>query len=155
MTNRTAILTIASGLGTGYSPFAPGTAGSLLGLLLVWLLSGATGLGGYWYPALTVLLFFIGVWASGHAEVIYGKKDCGKIVIDEVVGMFVTLYLLPAAPLYFVSGFILFRFFDILKPFPASRIDQRLGGGLGVMLDDVAAAVYANLCLHGLKAVIA
>ncbi|MBI5695240.1 MAG: phosphatidylglycerophosphatase A [Nitrospirae bacterium] len=143
------VITIASGLGLGYSPFAPGTAGTLLGLPLAYLFAG-TGL--YWYAALTLLVFAAGVWAAGRAEVIYGQKDSGRIVIDEVAGMLVTMYTLPVTPFYLVVGFFLFRFFDILKPFPARRIDQRMGGGLGVMLDDVAAAVYANLCLQAVRA---
>jgi phosphatidylglycerophosphatase A len=147
-----AVLTVASGLGAGYAPVAPGTAGSLLGLLLAYLLSGLTGLGGFWYPAVTVLLFLSGILVSGHAETIYGEKDCGKIVIDEVAGMLITLYLMPASPLYFALGFMFFRLFDITKPFPARGIDRGVKGGLGVMLDDVVAAIYANLCLHGVKA---
>lgn len=148
MRDKTAI-TIASGLGLGYSPVAPGTAGSLLGLPLAYLFAG-TGL--YWYAVLTLLVFAVGVWAAGRAEVIYGQKDCGKIVIDEVAGMLVTMYTLPVNARYLILGFFLFRFFDIVKPFPARRIDQRMGGGLGVMLDDIAAAVYANLCLQAVRA---
>jgi len=151
---RFTVLAIASGLGTGYSPFASGTAGSLLGLLVAYVLSCITGLGGIRYASVIVFLFVIGVYVSGRAEALYGQKDSGKIVIDEIVGMLITLYLMPATPTYFVSGFFLFRFFDVLKPFPARRIDQRMGGGLGVMLDDVAAAIYANLCLWAAKWVV-
>jgi phosphatidylglycerophosphatase A len=156
MQNKTTIL-IASGLGTGYSPVAPGTAGSALGVGLAALYAWAGGFvrfEGLIFPALILILFVVGVWASGRAEVIYGQKDCGKIVIDEVVGMLITLYLLPATWLYLTLGFFMFRLFDIVKPFPARRIDQRLGGGLGVMLDDVVAGIYANLCLQALGAVL-
>lgn len=149
--NKTTVLTLASGFGSGYSPVAPGTAGSVVGLAAAWLLSGVGELP---YLGICAALFAVGVWAAGRAEVIYGAKDCGKITIDEVVGMMLTLWLVPATPLFMVSGFFLFRIFDIIKPFPAGRIDSRVGGGLGVMLDDVFAALYANLCLQGLNAVL-
>jgi len=156
MPNKTT-LAIATGLGLGYSPVAPGTAGSVLGVLLAFLFAFFAGswqgvLDSPWFLLLSGALFVLGVWAAGKAEVIFGQKDSGKIVIDEVVGMMLTLYLLPATWLYLVLGFFFFRFFDIVKPFPARRIDMRMKGGLGVMLDDVAAAVYANLCLHLVRA---
>jgi phosphatidylglycerophosphatase A len=159
MSNKTIIL-IASGLGTGYSPVASGTAGSLLGLLVAFLFAYMSGggpgvLGSGWYLLMAGALLAVGVWAAGRAEEIYGQKDCGKIVIDEVVGMLLTLYLLPPTWLYFVLGFFLFRFFDIIKPFPARRIDMNVKGGLGVMFDDVAAAVYANLCLQLVRVALA
>ena len=150
----TAILTVSSGLGTGYAPFASGTFGSLPGLLIAYLMGKSTGLGGIWYTSVIIVLFNIGIYVSGRAEEIYGQKDSGRIVIDEVVGMLITLYLMPATPVFFIAGFFLFRFFDVLKPFPARRIDQKMGGGLGVMLDDVAAGVYANLSLYAVKAFI-
>jgi len=148
---KTATLAIATVLGAGYSPFAPGTAGSLAALPLAWLLMTA---GPVWYPLAVGLLFVVGVWASGRAEVYYGQKDCGRIVVDEAVGMLITLYHSPATPFYFAAGFFLFRFFDVVKPFPARRIDMRMEGGLGVMLDDVAAAAYALACLYGIRAVL-
>ena len=151
MTKWTVII-IASGLGLGYSPVASGTAGSLLGLPLAYLF---VRLGGPWYPALTLALFAVGVWASGRAETIYGQKDCGKIVIDEVVGMLITLYLVPPTWQYYTAGFFLFRFFDIVKPYPAGTIDRKGWGGPGVMLDDVFAAIYANLCLQAIRALLA
>jgi phosphatidylglycerophosphatase A len=150
-------IAISTGLGTGYSPVAPGTAGSALGLVIAFLYARADGHGifeGAGYLALMATLFVVGVWTAGNAEVIFGQKDSGKIVIDEVVGMLLTLYLLPASLFYLITGFFAFRLFDIVKPFPARRIDRRVEGGLGVMLDDVFAAIYANLCLHGLKAVL-
>ena len=150
MSNKAAVI-IATGLGSGYSPVAPGTAGSVVGLAVALpfaLWGGTATLGGAWYAAVTLVLFAAGVWAAGRAEVIFGQKDCGKIVIDEIAGMLITLYLLPATWVYFTLGFFLFRIMDILKPFPARRIDQRMGGGLGVMMDDVVAGIYANLCLQ-------
>ena len=150
------ILAISSGLGLGYSPVAPGTAGSVLGVVIALAYSRLGGykvISGPAYLAICVLVTIVGVWAAGRAEAIYGQKDCGKIVIDEVAGMLITMYLLPATPLYLFAGFLVFRLFDIVKPFPARRIDQNVKGGLGVMLDDVVAGVYSCLCLHAIRAV--
>lgn len=150
------ILAISSGLGLGYSPVAPGTAGSVLGVVIALAyarLGGHEVISGPVYLAICVLVTVVGVWAAGRAEAIYGQKDCGKIVIDEVAGMLITMYLLPATPLYLLAGFLVFRFFDIVKPFPARRIDQNVKGGLGVMLDDVVAGIYSCLCLHAIRAV--
>ncbi|MHB8173341.1 MAG: phosphatidylglycerophosphatase A family protein [Nitrospirota bacterium] len=145
------VIAIASGLGAGYFPFAPGTAGSAAGVLVAFLFiifSGLNIFSGLIYALLTILVFAVGVWSAGRAEVIYGEKDCGKIVIDEIAGILVTLYLIPYDWRWLLAGFILFRLFDITKPFPARRIDQRVKGGWGVMLDDVAAGIYANIALR-------
>ncbi len=145
------VIAIASGLGAGYSPVAPGTAGSVVGVIIAFLLAALSGLGsfsGTTYALLTVFIFFVGVWAAGRAEVIYGQKDCGRIVIDEIAGMLVTLYLIPFDWRWLIAGFFLFRLFDITKPFPARTIDRRMGGGWGVMLDDIAAGIYANIALR-------
>jgi phosphatidylglycerophosphatase A len=144
-------ISIASGLGSGYSPVAPGTAGSVVGVIiavLFILLSGLDIFSGFTYALMTAVIFAVGVWAAGRAEVIYGMKDCGKIVIDEIAGMLVTLYLVPFDWRWLLAGFLLFRLFDIVKPFPARRIDQRVKGGWGVMLDDIAAGIYANVSLQ-------
>ncbi len=145
------VIAIASGLGAGYSPVAPGTAGSVVGVGIAVLLAVFSGLGsfsGTIYALFAVFVFFAGVWSAGRAEVIYGQKDCGKIVIDEIAGMLVTLYLIPFDWRWLAAGFLLFRFFDITKPFPARTIDRRMGGGWGVMLDDIAAGIYANIALR-------
>lgn len=130
----------------GYFPFAPGTVGSAAGLLvyaLVWW-AGST----VFETALILVLFAAGVWAGTTAERFFGGVDPGPIVLDEVVGMLITLAFIPglgwSAAL---AGFILFRIFDVIKPFPAARFEQ-LHGGLGVMADDAMAAVYANLTLR-------
>ncbi len=144
-------ISIASGLGAGYSPVAPGTAGSVVGVIiaiLFILLFGLNIFSGFIYALTTAVIFAIGVWSAGRAEVIYGEKDCGKIVIDEIAGMLVTLYLVPFDWRFLLAGFLLFRLFDIVKPFPARRIDQRVKGGWGVMLDDIAAGIYANISLQ-------
>ena len=87
-------------------------------------------------------------WISGRAEVIFNEPDSSKIVIDEVFGMAATMFLNPIGWPQLLAGFVLFRLFDIIKPFPANLIDRRMRGGAGVMLDDLAAAVYANSILR-------
>ena len=129
----------------GYFPIAPGTVGSAAGLvvyLLVWWAQS---------PALEVALilglFGAGVWAGTTAERYFGAIDPGPIVIDEVVGMLITLAFIPVGWSAALAGFVLFRIFDVFKPYPAARF-ERLHGGLGVMADDAMAAVYANISLR-------
>lgn len=129
----------------GYFPFAPGTVGSAAGLLvymLVWWTQSTlveTGL--------IVGLFTVGIWAGTTSERYFGGIDPGPIVLDEVVGMLITLAFIPVGWSGALVGFVLFRIFDIIKPFPARRLEA-LHGGLGVMADDAMAAVYANMCLR-------
>lgn len=153
---RKLILFLASGFYTGYAPFAPGTAGSVVGLALAWSVtvplehrSSLAGLG------LIAALFVGGCGLSERAEKLLDQHDSSHIVIDEIVGMALTMYLCPAADwIAFGAGFALFRLFDILKPEPAGLIDRRMRGGIAVMLDDVVAAIYANLVLHGLALIV-
>jgi phosphatidylglycerophosphatase A len=130
---------------SGYFPVAPGTVGSLAGLvfylLVWWSQSLAVEVG------LIVMLFFLGIWAGTTAERYFGGIDPGQIVIDEVVGMLITLAFIPVGLSGALVGFFLFRVFDVIKPFPAARL-ERLHGGLGVMADDAMAAIYANLSLR-------
>lgn len=132
----------------GYFPFAPGTVGSAAGLLfyaLVWWTGSPVV-----EVALIAGLFAAGVWAGTTAERYFGGVDPGPIVVDEVVGMLITLAFLPGLGWSGVlAGFVLFRIFDVIKPYPAGRLEQ-LHGGLGVMADDAMAAVYANFCLRAL-----
>jgi phosphatidylglycerophosphatase A len=142
---HTLLILIATGLYSGYLPKAPGTWGSLVGLLLFFLLQKLS------LPLyLTVLagLFIVGTFAAGETEKILDSRDPGIVVIDEIVGMLISLIAIPAKPLYLLLGFILFRLFDIVKPFPIRLIDQRFHGGLGIMLDDVVAGIYALAALH-------
>lgn len=129
----------------GYSPVAPGTVGSAAGLavygLVWWSQSAAVE------AALIVALFAAGVWAGTTAERYFGGIDPGPIVIDEVVGMLITLAFVPVGLAGALAGFFLFRLFDVIKPFPADRL-EKLHGGLGVMADDAMAAVYANASLR-------
>jgi phosphatidylglycerophosphatase A len=136
---------VATAAYCGYFPFAPGTVGSAAGLvvyLLVWW-SHSVAVEG----ALILFLFLIGTWAGTIAERYFGGIDPGPIVIDEVVGMLITLAFIPVGLSGALAGFFLFRLFDVIKPFPAGRL-ERLHGGLGVMADDAMAAVYANVSLR-------
>lgn len=129
----------------GYFPFAPGTVGSAAGLVfyaLVWW-SGSTLV----EVAMILALFGAGVWAGTTAERYFGGVDPGPIVVDEVVGMLITLAFIPVGWSGAIAGFFLFRIFDVIKPFPARRLEA-LHGGLGVMADDAMAAVYANVSLR-------
>jgi phosphatidylglycerophosphatase A len=131
----------------GYFPIAPGTAGSAAGLL-VYLLVAWTG-SPLVEVAAIVLIFAAGAWAATHAERFFGGIDPGPVVIDEVAGMLITLAFIPAGWAAMLAGFLLFRVFDVIKPFPANRLEH-LHGGFGIMADDAMAGVYANLALRGL-----
>lgn len=129
----------------GYFPFAPGTVGSAAGLvvyLLVWW-SGSPIM----EAMLILALFAAGVWAGTTAEQYFGGIDPGPVVLDEVVGMLITLAFIPVGWSGALAGFVLFRVFDVMKPFPARSL-ERLHGGFGVMADDAMAAIYANLSLR-------
>jgi phosphatidylglycerophosphatase A len=136
---------IATGCYSGYLPKAPGTWGSLVGLLLFFLLHT---LSLEIYLAVIAGIFVIGTFSAGEAEKIMDHQDPGLVVIDEIVGMLITMIAVPATPLAMVLGFILFRIFDILKPFPVNFFDQRFHGGLGIMLDDVMAGIYSLIILQ-------
>lgn len=128
----------------GYSPVAPGTVGSAAGLVVYALVAA---MGSRWLEAgVIVVVFAIGTWAATIGERYFGGIDPGPIVIDEVLGMLITLAFVPVSVTGAVTGFFLFRFFDVIKPFPAARL-ERLHGGLGVMADDAAAAVYGNVVM--------
>jgi phosphatidylglycerophosphatase A len=129
----------------GYFPIAPGTVGSAAGLLVYALVGYARS--STLEVALILALFAVGVWAGTVAERYFGGVDPGPIVIDEVVGMLITLAFIPVGWSGALAGFVLFRIFDVIKPYPAGRF-ERLHGGLGVMADDAMAAVYANLSLR-------
>jgi phosphatidylglycerophosphatase A len=146
---------IATCLGVGYFPIAPGTAGSVVGVVLVAVL-GLLPLTRAGEILLAVLfaaaLLVLGVWAAGQAEDFFGRVDPGQVVIDEVVGQMITLLLCARASwMWLLAGFLFFRFFDIAKPFPV-RQAERFPRGWGIMLDDVLAGVYglAMLWLVGL-----
>lgn len=134
---------ITSFFGLGHSPFMPGTMGSLGGLIVYFLVKNNEVLYGF----SILFLFTLGVIFSGEAEKIYKRKDAKMIVIDEACGMLLSLYLVPANPYSIIFGFFLFRIFDILKPPPAKRL-EKLAGSMGVMFDDIVAAIYTNFILQ-------
>ncbi len=129
----------------GYFPIAPGTVGSAAGLAVYAVVR--LGHSATLEAAVIALFFAVGVWAGTTAERYFGGIDPGPIVIDEVVGMLITLAFVPVGWSGALAGFVLFRIFDVIKPYPAGRF-ERLHGGLGVMADDAMAAVYANVCLR-------
>lgn len=135
---------VATGAGSGYAPIAPGTAGSAVGLLLFWPLSW---LPFGWQVGVTVAAFALGTLAASEVAAQVGLEDPGIVVVDEVVGMWISLLLLPFTPTIAALGFLLFRLMDVLKPWPA-RDFERFPGGWGIMTDDVMAGVYANLLLR-------
>ncbi|HZP38026.1 MAG TPA: phosphatidylglycerophosphatase A [Methylomirabilota bacterium] len=139
---------VASVFGAGYSPVASGTVGSLVTAVAIWLLPLTR-------PRIVVALAVVtvlGVWAGSRVERALGRKDPGVIVIDEVAGMLLSVVLLPL-PLsipVLVTAFLLFRLFDIWKPFPA-RESQALTGGMGVMVDDLIAGLYTLVLVMGAR----
>jgi len=140
---RKRIKLITSFFYLGHSPFMPGTLGSLGGLIVYFLVRNNEILYGF-----TILfLFLLGVLFAGEAERVYNRKDAKMIVIDEVTGMLLALFFVPFSILSVVLGFFLFRIFDILKPPPAKQI-EKLSGAMGVMFDDIVAALYTNLILQ-------
>ncbi len=139
---RKFVLFVATGAGSGYVPVAPGTAGSLVGLG-IWVALAWPGMPLLAVPLAAILATGIGIWAAGRAGALFGNEDDGRITIDEVAGMLLSLAFLPLRPDVAITGFLLFRLFDIWKPFPADRA-ERLPGGVGVMADDLVAGLYAN-----------
>jgi phosphatidylglycerophosphatase A len=137
-------LSLATAFGVGYVPFAPGTFGSAVGLI-IWALLPASNVV---HAAVILAMFALGAWSATAAERHFGGTDPGPVVIDEVMGMLLTLFLHPVGWAGAIGGFFLFRALDVIKPYPADRLEQ-LPGGLGIMADDGMAAVYANLVLWG------
>ena len=129
----------------GYFPIAPGTAGSAAALVLFyalrWIGNPAIELGAI------VAVFAIGVWAAHGTEAALGRKDPGIVVIDEVLGMLITLAVLPVSIWGVLVGFLLFRIFDVVKPFPAAQLEH-LHGGMGIMADDAVAGLYSHVLLR-------
>jgi len=136
---------LATGTYTGYLPKMPGTIGTLWGIPLAYLSSrfdaGAQA-------AITVAVCLASVYIAGRECEASGEKDPSRIVIDEVAGYLVAFFLMPFTPFSVILIFILFRFFDILKPYPIGLIDRKVGGGTGVVLDDIVAGVYAGVLAH-------
>lgn len=147
---------LAYGLGSGLAPRAPGTAGTLVGVIIYLLL---TPVPDWLYWLITAVLFVIGIFVCGYTARKLGVEDPGAANWDEVVGYLLTMTVLPQALLmhngwlWIVLGFILFRIFDILKPWPIRWFDRNIGGGFGIMLDDLVAAIPAAVVLYILRLV--
>lgn len=139
---------MATGFGAGLLPKAPGTWGSLLAVALAWPIYGAAGQTGLAIAA--VAAFAIGIWVSNKCVQKYGTEDPGQVVIDEIAGQWLVLLVVAPGWLGYGLGFVLFRAFDIFKPWPVSWVDRNIKGGLGIMIDDVVAAGYAAAILYAI-----
>jgi len=136
---------IASVFYTGYLPVAPGTLGSLSALILYYFICRNAVI----MAAAILIAIILGFITTGKVEKMFGEKDPGEIVIDEFAGMLITLYRIPPSMGYVVTGFLLFRFFDIVKPKPIKDL-EKLKGSLGIMSDDIVAGIYANILLQAI-----
>lgn len=136
---------LAFGFGSGLSPRAPGTMGTLMAVPLYWLLAP---LNLAWYSLAVLVAAVVGVFICDLASKQLRVHDHPGIVWDEFVGYWITMWALPASWWWIVAGFIAFRVFDIAKPWPIGVLDKRVHGGLGIMLDDVVAGLLACVCLH-------
>ena len=145
-------MVITTLFGLGFSKFAPGTVGSIFGLITAWLIVSYTS--NTYLIAAATLVFFIGFFLSNIYSKYLNTNDPSRIIIDELVGQWITLFFLPPEVLYYLIGFILFRFFDIFKPWPVNWADSNLHGGLGIMLDDVFAGIYSCIIVSTLFYVI-
>lgn len=139
------IVVIATGFYSGMMAKAPGTWGSAFAMIPWYFCRNLSFVS---YLILLLVLLLVGTLAAGSAEKIFDQPDPGCIVIDEIAGIFITLTLAPKHPLAWIIGFLLFRLFDIWKPFPVSWLDAHLHGGIGIMMDDVAAGIYSLISLQ-------
>lgn len=139
---------LALGFGSGLLKPAPGTWGTLSAIPIYWGLAVYLELSFSMYLLVTALAFVVGVYLCGKTASDVGEHDHGAIVWDEIVGYLITMIALSPTTINIVAGFILFRFFDILKPWPIRAIDRKVHGGLGIMLDDVLAGIAAWLVLQ-------
>ena len=136
---------LSLGFGSGLSPWMPGTAGSVVGVLLFLLLAGLDWPG---YLLIVVLALIAGIYLCDATARALKAHDHPAIVWDEIVGILITFFMLPKGAVWLLVGFLLFRLFDIAKPWPISLVDRHVGGGLGIMLDDVIAALFALLIIQ-------
>ena len=135
---------LAFGFGSGLAPVAPGTFGTLAAIPIYLLMSQ---LSVSLYCGLLLLICAVSVYVAGKSSQLLGVHDHGGIVIDEIAGFLLTMTLAPAGWVWIVAGFLLFRLFDILKPWPINVLDRRVSGGLGIVLDDLMAGIYGGLSL--------
>ena len=151
MTSRRVALILATWAGCGLVPGAPGTLGSVAGLLAAYALVEGLGINPWWLGALTALLFLPAVWSANLAEEHYRRHDPPQVVVDEVLGQWIALCaVVPGSWPSWLAGLVLFRLFDIAKPFPIRRF-ERFEGGYGVVADDLAAGVCAMMSLAALE----
>ncbi len=141
---KSVALVVATAGGAGYAPIAPGTAGSAVGLV-IYLLTRHSPIA--WQIGLCLAIVIVGTWAASRVETVFGEKDPGPVVVDEVAGQLVTLLLTGADVGAAVVGFFVFRLMDIVKPPPADKL-ERLRGGYGIMADDLMAGLYGNLVMQ-------
>jgi phosphatidylglycerophosphatase A len=144
---RDPFLFVAFGFGSGLAKVGPGTAGTLLAIPIYWLL---IQLALPIYLLLVLIALLAGIWICDVASQRLGVHDHSGIVWDEIVGLWITMIAVPVTIPLVILGFVLFRVFDIVKPWPISWLDKHVSGGFGIMIDDVLAAVFANLCLQAL-----
>lgn len=142
---RRLILLLATGLGSGYFPKAPGTAGSCVGILFYLLIHTLSPTA---YAVTVVTFLFVAAWLATEAEKVFGTRDPQVVVIDEIAGVLVAMAFLPFSGPTVVTAFLLFRLLDIWKPFPCRWIERRAPAGWGIVGDDLVAGVYANLLLR-------
>ncbi|MFT4571837.1 MAG: phosphatidylglycerophosphatase A [Hyphomicrobiaceae bacterium] len=158
MAGRSSLDEIARFLGTGaysgYSPVAPGTAGTVVAVPLLVGLLALVGTSASAWIGLLIITTAVAIWSAERCSVLFELKDPGLVVSDEIAGFFVTMAFLPVTPISLVVGFFAFRFFDIVKPAPA-RQAEALPGGFGIVLDDLVAGVYANLTVRAVLAILA
>lgn len=136
---------LALGFGTGLARRMPGTVGSLVGIVFY---LGLADLPLVWYIISTLVLFILGIWLCGRTARDFGVHDHQSIVWDEIVGYLVTMTAAPAGWGWIAVGFVLFRLFDIWKPWPIRVLDRRVGGGFGIMADDLLAGIYAAVLIQ-------
>ncbi|MEM6484275.1 MAG: phosphatidylglycerophosphatase A [Pseudomonadota bacterium] len=141
---RDPVQLLAFGFGSGLSPVAPGTAGTALALFFYFL---APPVSPIWHALLLVPLTVLGIWLCGSASERLGVHDHSGIVWDEFVGIWIAVWALPKTWIWLLLAFLLFRFFDVVKPWPIGWLDRTTRGGFGIMIDDIVAGVFANACL--------
>lgn len=138
---------LSFGFGSGYSPWAPGTAGTAAAIPLFYFLSTLS----LWnYLIVVFVMMIVGFYVCGYTTRAMGKHDHSAIVWDEFVGYLITMIAVPNSWQWILVGFFVFRFFDVIKPWPINVIDHRIGGGVGIMLDDVLAGIYGLAVMQGL-----
>ncbi|MBI3399136.1 MAG: phosphatidylglycerophosphatase A [Deltaproteobacteria bacterium] len=126
----------------GYSPFAPGTLGTFLGIIICFFIASADLIT---YGAILTIGSLTAIWLSSIAKDFFNKRDPQQIVCDEIVGYMTAMFLIPFTLFHVIIAFLLFRFFDIVKPFPIGVIDKRIDSALGIVLDDIVAGIYSNI----------